>query len=116
MVPGQRRLVVEQAGQAIDAQAPRRFEVDEQQAHGRIRLHIAEAAELAIAVVAGKFELARAGDAHEARVAALVRAIGPAHLIRRGQEEHRTAFDEGPVLLGEGAAAQLLVQPVGQAP
>jgi hypothetical protein len=70
---------------------------------------------LAVAVVARKLELVGAGHAHEARVAALVRTIGPAFGVGAGEEEQRAALDERLVLLLEGGAAEPLVEPVGQA-
>jgi hypothetical protein len=76
---GQQRIAVAHAGAAVDAQAFRLVvHGDEQQADIGIDDDVAEALEHAVAVIVGKCDLGRAGDAHKARRAALERAIGPA--------------------------------------
>src|SRR5204863_3140611 len=75
-----------------------------------------EAAEHAVAVVAGKRQLGGAGDAHEAGVAALVGAIGPPFGVGGGEEEELAAPDEFAVLGGELGSAELLVEAIGEPP
>jgi len=66
------RVVVGDAREAVHAQAARPLEVDEQQRHRCVHQHVAEAAEHAVAVVAGEGQLVGGRDAHEAGVATLV--------------------------------------------
>src|SRR5205085_9460282 len=54
-------------------------------------------------------------DAHEAGIAALVRARRHAVLVAGGQEEHVPSLDEGAVALADGVGDQPLLDAVGQA-
>ena len=67
---------------------------------------IAEALEHAVAVVVGKRQLARPGHAHEARHAALERAVRPALRVGGREEEIDRAFDERLVVGGERGAGR----------
>jgi len=40
----------------------------------------------------------------------------PAHGVGGGEKEQDAAFDEGLVVVGEGRAGELLLEPVGNAP
>src|SRR5687768_12932846 len=73
---------------AVHPEAPRLLEIEEEQADIRIDPDIAQAAEHAVAVVAWERQLVRRGNAHKTRQAALVGALRPAVLIRRGEEKH----------------------------
>src|SRR5207237_4249125 len=53
-------------------------------------------------------------DADEAGIAALVRALRPAFLVGRGDEEHVPRLDEGTVVVVDPVADEPLVDPVSE--
>src|SRR5215207_215770 len=109
----QQRIVVAHAGAAVDPQPPRLVvHRDEQQADIGIGDDVAETLEHAVAVIVGKCDLGRPGDAHKSRRSALERAIGPALGVRRRQKEVWQAFDELLVVSRKFLSHQLLFQPV----
>ena len=75
-----------------------RFEVDEQHADVRIHARVAERQEHAVAVVVREHERGFVQHAHEARIAALVRTVRPAFVVRGREEEHVAALDELAIL------------------
>ena len=102
-------------GRAVDAQALRpAMHGDEQQADVGIDHDVAEALEHAVAVVVGECEFGRAGDGHEARHAALERAIGLADRRGSGEEEEFERLDEGLVVFREFGVAEALFETIGQ--
>src|SRR5437763_1725904 len=111
----ERRIVAGGGRAAVDAQAVRSLEVDEQQRHRWVDEQIAEAAEHAVAVVARERELGYAGHANEAGCPALERAVGPPLAVGGSEEEHGAGFDKSAVFVAEVPARQFLVEPVGEA-
>ncbi len=106
-------IVSERRG-AVQPQAVRVLEIDEEQADAGILPEIAEGQEHAVPVVARKDQLARAGDAHEARGAALVGHGGLAVAVDGAEKDHRGAGDE--VALGcLERVVRVRFQPVGEA-
>lgn len=87
---------------------------DEQKADAGVGCDIAQALEHAVAVIVWEGQLAGAGDAHEARQAALERAVRPPLGVGRRQEEIGQALDEGAVAFAELLAREA-AQPVGDA-
>jgi hypothetical protein len=110
----QQRIVLLDRRSPVHAQAPGAFEVDEQQADVRVDQHVAEALEHAVAVVTGEGQRVRVDHPHEAGAAALVRAVRASLGIGGGQEEQRSALDEGAIGIGEGVVHDHLDQAVGQ--
>ena len=93
---------------------PRSPEVDEQQADVRIDAHVAEGQVHPVAVEARERERALVEHPHEPGVAALVRALGPARGIRRGQEEHVQALDERTFVLADRRPDRGAADPVDE--
>jgi hypothetical protein len=99
---------------AVRRAAARRLEVDEQQPDRGIGEHVAEAAELAVAVVARELELVGPVTRTKPGLPPLYEQSGRPVGVGGGQEEHVPAsMKAGPVAEG---AAEPLVEPVGQAP
>ena len=70
--------------------------------------------EHAVSVVVREREAVGAQDLHEARWAALERAVGPTLGIGRGDKEEGLALDEVPVLVLEPVAPQTLDEAIRQ--
>ena len=103
-------------GGAIDPHPVRLGEVDEQHPDAGVHDDVAEAAEHAVAVVARERDRLRVEDRHETRSPALVRAVGPAVLVRRRQEEHRALLHELDVVDRQLRVQGDLLEPVGDPP
>src|SRR3982751_4348280 len=98
------------------SQSSRLLEVEEQDRDGRVDEHVAQAPEHPVPVVTRERQLVSAGHADEARIAALVRTVGPAMFVGCREEEELAAGDELAILFGECRAAELFVQPIREAP
>ncbi len=75
------------------------LEVDEEQADVRVHEHVPRREVHAVAVVARERDRALVEHAHEAGLAALVRALRAPLLVGRGEEEHVPRLDERAVVL-----------------
>ncbi len=77
-----------------------------------INENIAKAFEHAVAVVIGKCELRRSGDADEARHSTLARAVRPSFGVCRGEKEIGRALDERFVVGRKLRARKLLFEAI----
>ena len=114
VVLGQERVGVVDRGDAVQAQPLLTQEVDEQQADLRVLQCVPHREIHAVAVVAGERDRVLVEDAHEARAAALVRALGLSVAIGSGEEEHVARLDEGAVVVVDPVVHDSLLDAVGE--
>ena len=98
LVLGQERVVLVDRGDAVQPHPLLPLEVDEQQAHLRVRQQVPHREEHAVAVVAGERDRVLVEHLDEARIAALVRALRRPVLVRGREEEHVARLDERAVV------------------
>ena len=111
---GEQRIGCVDRGDAVQPQARLAVEVDEEQAHVRVRCDVAEREEHPVPVVARERERGLVENAHEARLAALVGALRIAVGIGRGEEEHVARLDERAILLVDRRVDEPRFDPVGE--
>ena len=99
-------------GGPVQAEALALFEVDEEQPDVRVDEGVPGGQVHPVAVVVREGDRVLVHDVREARVATLVRALGPTVCIRCGDEEHVAALDEGPVVVVDPVPHEPLVDPV----
>ena len=115
LVLGQERVVLVDRGDAVQPHPLLALEVDEQQAHLRVREQVPHREEHAVAVVAGESDRVLVEHLDEARIAALVRALRRPVLVRGREEEHVARLDEGAVVGVDRVPDDALLEPVGEA-
>jgi len=113
--PGRRQLVVRRdRRRPVEPQPPAALEREEQQADLGVDEQVPERQEHAVAVVAGERDRVLVQNAHEAGIPALVRAVRPALLVGRRDEQHVDALDERAVAVVDEVTDLALLEPVGQ--
>ena len=113
---GEERVVGVDGRDAVQAHAVRMFEVDEQHADVGVGADVPEREEHPVAVVHRERDRPFVDHTHEARVAALVRALRVPVGITRRKEEHVARLDERLGVVVDAFVHQELVDPVGDAP
>ena len=103
-------------GDAVQPQPLLPVEVDEEQADARGLGDVPEREVHAVAVEARERDRLLVEHAHEARLAALVRALRRAVRVDRGEEEHVARLDERAVVVVDRVVHDALLDPIRQPP
>ena len=112
---GQQRVIVHDAGGALNPQPLLPLEIDEQQPHMGVPQQIAHRLILAVAIVVGKGQRMLIHHPHEPRIAAFVGTGGQPPVVAGRQKEHPRRRHQFLRRIGQRGRNPLF-QPVGQPP